>query len=231
MTESEWLTCPYVHELLDYKGEKRRSGRKLRLFAVACCRRGWEALIDLRSRRAVEAHEAYADGLIDKETLAAIASEAKGVPYNEAVHGSNRPSHASNNAAWAVAKFGVSLRVEDVAHDMGDAVDAWTTDPHAIYMDHGSGDESKVQANLFRDIFGNPFQTKTIDPAWLKWNNGTIPILAGAIYEEKAFDRLPILGDALEEAGCIDRDILDHCRGEGMHARGCWVVDAILGRR
>jgi hypothetical protein len=66
-------------------------------------------------------------------------------------------------------------------------------------------------------------------PEWLAWQNGTIPRLAEAIYAEEAFDRLPFLADALEEAGCTDTDILDHCRAGGVHFRGCWVVDLLRG--
>jgi hypothetical protein len=94
------------------------------------------------------------------------------------------------------------------------------------------------QAALLREIFGNPFRpAKMSDFAnalgfseWLVWNNGTIPRIAQAIYEDRAFDQMPILADALEEAGCSDEDILNHCRGEGPHVRGCWVLDLILGK-
>jgi hypothetical protein len=65
---------------------------------------------------------------------------------------------------------------------------------------------------------------------WLSWNNGTVANLAQTIYDERAFIRLPILGDALEEAGCSEAAMLAHCRGPGPHARGCWVVDLLLGR-
>jgi hypothetical protein len=67
-----------------------------------------------------------------------------------------------------------------------------------------------------------------IDPAWLTWNGGAVRNLARAIHEERAFDRLPILADALEEAGCDSEDVLDHCRETGMHVRGCWVVELLL---
>jgi hypothetical protein len=67
-----------------------------------------------------------------------------------------------------------------------------------------------------------------IDPLWLAWNDGTVVKLASDIYEERAFDRLPILADALEDAGCAHPDFLDHCRQPGEHARGCWPVDLVL---
>lgn len=81
---------------------------------------------------------------------------------------------------------------------------------------------------LVREIFGNPFRPVTLDPAWLAWNGGTVPALAQSIYDERAFDRMLILADALEDAGCHDADILAHCRGAGLHALGCWVVDLFL---
>jgi hypothetical protein len=65
----------------------------------------------------------------------------------------------------------------------------------------------------------------------LTWNVGTVFKLAQAIYDERAFDRLPIRADALEDPGCHDADILAHCRGSGDHVRGCWLVDLVLGRQ
>jgi hypothetical protein len=91
--------------------------------------------------------------------------------------------------------------------------------------------ELKHQADLLRCIFGPlPFRPVVIDPSWLTWNGGTIPKLAEAIYDERRFGDLPILADALEEAGCTDADTLAHCRSGGEHVRGCWVVDLLLGR-
>lgn len=81
--------------------------------------------------------------------------------------------------------------------------------------------------SLLRDVIGNPFRAVTVDPAWV---TTTTRGLAEGIYAERAFDRLPILADALEDAGCDNSDILSHCRGDGLHVRGCWVVDRILGK-
>jgi hypothetical protein len=86
------------------------------------------------------------------------------------------------------------------------------------------------QAPLIRDILGNPFRPITIDPVWTAWNDQTVPRIAQAIYADRTFDHLPILADALEDAGCSDADILAHCRGPGPHVRGCWVVDLLLGK-
>ena len=68
------------------------------------------------------------------------------------------------------------------------------------------------------------------DPSWLAWNGGTVFNLAQGIYDQRAFDSLPILADALEEAGCQDADILGHCRQPGPHVLGCWAVNLLLGK-
>jgi hypothetical protein len=82
--------------------------------------------------------------------------------------------------------------------------------------------ESEAQSLLLRRIFGNSFRpAPSLAPAVLAWNGGTVPKLAAAIYDERAFDRLPVLADALEDAGCADEAILGHCRRGGEHARGC----------
>jgi hypothetical protein len=81
--------------------------------------------------------------------------------------------------------------------------------------------------SLLHEIFGNPFRPVTVDPAWL---TPTVVSLAQAIYDEQAFDRLPILADALEDAGCTNADLLVHCRSQQEHARGCWAVDLVLGK-
>ncbi len=87
--------------------------------------------------------------------------------------------------------------------------------------------EGQRQCDSLRDIFGNPFQPVTADPAWL---TSTVVQLATGIYQERAFDRMPILADALQDAGCDNDDILNHCRSDGPHVRGCWVVDLLLGK-
>ncbi len=79
-------------------------------------------------------------------------------------------------------------------------------------------------------MFGNPFHPIILDPPWLSWNGGAISSQANAIYADSAYKNLPILADALEDAGCDNADILSHCRGPGPHVRGCWVLDLLLGK-
>jgi hypothetical protein len=83
------------------------------------------------------------------------------------------------------------------------------------------------QADLVRDVFGDPFRPAAIDPSW---RSDSVRRLAQMIYEERHWDDLPILADALEDAGCADAAVLAHCRGGGEHARGCWLVDRLAGQ-
>jgi hypothetical protein len=83
------------------------------------------------------------------------------------------------------------------------------------------------QAVRLRCLFGNPFQPIVLDP---KWVSSTVKQLATVIYDERQFSNMPILGDALEEAGCDNQDVLKHCRRQVEHCRGCFVVDLVLGR-
>jgi hypothetical protein len=84
--------------------------------------------------------------------------------------------------------------------------------------------------SVLRDLFGNPFRPVVVDPSWLAWNDGCVPKVARAIYDERRFADLPVLADALEEAGCTDAELLGHLRGPGPHVRGCWPLDALLGK-
>jgi hypothetical protein len=96
---------------------------------------------------------------------------------------------------------------------------------------------TRYQINSLRDLFGNPFRQVTIDPAWRTWNRGIVLRLAKLVYDERDLptgtldrSRLAVLADALEEAGCGNFDLLDHCRGPGSHFRGCWAVDLVLDK-
>ncbi len=88
--------------------------------------------------------------------------------------------------------------------------------------------EREAQSYLLRDVFGNPFRPVMLRSSWL---TSTVKDLSAAIYGDRAFDRLPLLADALEDADCTNADILAHCRGPGPHVRGCWVVDLLLGKK
>ncbi|WP_162670535.1 hypothetical protein [Gemmata massiliana] len=91
----------------------------------------------------------------------------------------------------------------------------------------GRASKSAEQVALVRDIFGNPFRPVAFSPSWL---TDTVLTLASQMYESREFGAMPILADALQDAGCDSAEVFDHCRGDGPHVRGCWVVDLVLGK-
>ncbi len=134
-----------------------------------------------------------------------------------------REARARVAAAADAVRYAASAtdRPVEPAHDIAAAV-------HWVRRAESGEDESQtaVSTTLLRDVFGNPVRPAMLSPAWL---TSTVVQLARGIYHDRAFDRLPILADALLDAGCDNADMLDHCRGEGPHVRGCWVVDLLLG--
>jgi hypothetical protein len=228
MMESDWLNATDPQAMLMFlRGSGRASDRKYRLAAAACCRRLWHASWDGAVRDAVEVAERFADGRATPEEMQAAGMSVAG-----------RGDMAGRAAgACAVVRDTDAYDFPDVAHYA--ASRAFDVAVEAATVSGGSYDqavasraaERAAQAALLRELFGPlPFREVRLDLAWLAWNGGTVQRLAEGIYAERAFDRLPVLGDALEEAGCTDADILNHCRQPGVHVRGCWVIDLLLGK-
>ena len=96
-----------------------------------------------------------------------------------------------------------------------------------ILQVHRTREDRAILCDIIRDIFGNPFRPVAFDPAWR--TEHTVG-MAAKMYDDREFAAMPILADALEEAGCEHADILAHCREPGVHVRGCWVVDHLLGK-
>jgi hypothetical protein len=215
---AEWETAG-VEALLRHVPE--RDGRKLRLFACACCRSIGPLLTDERCRLAVGVAESFANGTATREALAAAS-----VSVAAALVASLAP--ATRAAGWAVgwtalegSACGQAWAVKAARRGAAAAVEARDTRG-------AKAAERRKQADLFRCIFGNPFlPAPAFDPIWLGWEGGTVKRLAEAIRAERAFSRLAVLADALEEAGCRDPAILAHCR-RPHHALGCWVLAGLL---
>jgi hypothetical protein len=224
MTEAEWLACADPRPML----KARRGGlslRKLRLFACACARRIRALIPENRYRRLVEAAEAFADGALSADDLRAALHHAvygKRFRGRKAVYG----TPAVYAACWTANTRApvIERSAAEAAQAVGDA--AARSRSSRRWKEARAG-EHAAQAVMLRCVAGNPFRPVAIDPAWL---TSDVVALARGIYEERAFDRLPILADALQDAGCDNADVLDHCRGPGPHVRGCWVVDLILGQ-
>ncbi len=213
MTEKEWLGSDQPHTMLTYL-RRRGSNRKLRLYACGTCRRFWGLLRDKRSRRAVEVAEQYADGLASYAKLKAGQGLARAVWQELAVDHWDAP--------WGTPEFWARQTAAQAAAAAGR--EAWQA-AWAVADEHQGG-----HPDTLREVFGNPFRPVSLAPAWLAWEGGTVVKVAQAIYETRAFARLPVLADALEEAGCADGQLLEHLRGPGPHVRGCWALDLLLGR-
>jgi hypothetical protein len=239
MTEAEWLACQKPQKLLAFLGSKAGS-RKGRLFACACCRRVWHLLVDRRSRSAVEVNERFADGRANQRALARAQREAWDAFNNPRKDCEDVAKIELHDSAVRGALWGVMAALRQDPTPMSQSSEglipseAWVAACArgvGNWQWRGNPKERRAQSALLRDIFGNPFRPARIESSWLRWNDGTVPKIAQGIYDERVFDRMPILADALMDAGCDDESILSHCREPGPHVRGCWVVDLILGKQ
>jgi hypothetical protein len=228
MTEAEWLVCEDAKELcnslrteLDV-GRAKAGQRKLWLFGCASCRLVWEALPDQRSRAAVEYAEGLADGTADPTRLREVYDDA----YKAANERTVRRASRKLEAALAVCGL-VARGTPESATQAHTAMRRHMYNPADKYYRRWRG-ELRQLAHLLRDIFGNPFRPVTFHP---EWRTSTVVALANQMYESRDFSAMPILADALQDAGCDNEDILNHCRDpKATHVRGCWVVDLVLGK-
>jgi hypothetical protein len=249
MTEAEWLAARDPQPMLDAL-RRRAGGRKLRLFACACCRdvmpllvSRWPA-VDERLRHAVGACEQEAEEPGGPRPMwddywaccQDLRSVVTGRPWPE-VQAAARAVRSLldwwQSMAWSqvLTPRERAVRAACAARDVARAAAEAVKCVAGANGRAARAGERARQAHLVRDLFGNPFRpAPRVDPTWLAWNGGTVRKLAEGIYAERAFDRLPILADALEDAGCTDAALLSHCRSAGEHMRGCWPVDLLLGK-
>jgi hypothetical protein len=247
MTEQEWLQATDPQPLLEFLRGKP-SGRKLRLFAVASCYRAAHLLFpDRRAEAVLELIERYADGSTSREEVTAFQFRMLSLPEGR----ESQTLIESVPPWWRMMGLMMQGGVPNIAlltHRIVQEVRESANDRHAAL--HASpGDEIRAsrvawaaaemarsrehafQCDLLRCIFGNAFRPVALDPSWLTWHDGLLVSMAQRIYESRDFKDMPVLADALEEAGCTNPDILGHCRQQGaVHVRGCWVIDCLLAK-
>ncbi len=207
MTEAEWLASTSPVRLMDTRA---RPARKVRLAFCACLRDPavWPLLVSKSSRRAVDLAERFADHLTHAKAL--------------------RTVRASAHSAWA--RIGPMQRREYVAAELAYHVcrlDRMLLQESAGCLSHAISYGLTVPTAPIRDVFGNPFRPVAFSP---ELRTDTAVSLARGMYESRDFGAMPILADALQDAGCDNEDILNHCRQPGEHVRGCWVADLVLGK-
>jgi hypothetical protein len=238
MDEAAWRGCTDPQQQLRFLDGKA-SNRKLRMFMNACCRSFEHLLVGERSRRFLEASEQFVEGAVSAEELGDAALAARECSSEEFSHQVGgileyaaelvlQPAFDGPWSCLLLAIRAAHLVARAAVFGVG-APEEYSAETRAL-VDKSRIAELAAQCDLIREIMGNPFQIASVDPIWLEWNSAAVQKLAQSIYEERDFDPLPVLADALEEAGCTDPAILAHCRKPGEHVRGCWVVDLLLGK-
>jgi hypothetical protein len=209
----DWRACQLpslVMSYLAYRGH-RPSPRKSRLLACATCRLYWERLPHECCRRGVEVAERFADGEADERERQAAQADAV---LLASTLWRNMPTREAARWAYRVADT-LAVRM------------AFTT---ALFRLRSLTEPSPEECALLRDVIGDPFRPVPIRPHWLTWDVGRVVALARNFYQQRRFDLLPVLSDALEDAGCDSADLLSHLRGPGPHVPGCWALDLLLGK-
>ncbi len=255
MTEPQWLACDDPGTMLDVLG-KDASARKLRLFACACCRRTAELLPDATGRAAVAVAERFADGLASAKELTEANQRVRewvdlaGRAYSNAGDSPDRSWSAASASAFSFAEAEyaaalsvaeatvATLRVTGFGGSSARAAGCYAASVayrggaryrfvETIHQNAARADERKAQADIVRDLFSDQFRPVVPDHAWF---TSDVMALATNIYDNRAFEHMPILADAIQDAGCDSKDVLNHCRANMAHARGCWVIDLVLGK-
>jgi hypothetical protein len=224
MTETDWLHSTDAMRTLEAI-QDRGSPRKLRLFACACVFPVWHlvSMVDA-FRRVVQTSEAYADGQASEEELRDARMTA-GRVYEEMARKGLLGGRPIFHAGMAAQMTALNTLEDPMIPPWFPARQVLS---ELLRLERGA--VPNVQPHccaLARDIFGNPFRPVAFDPAW---RTPAVIAIAQAIYEQRHFEDMPTLADTLEEAGCDEQDLLNHCRVDTVHARGCWVLDLVLAK-
>jgi hypothetical protein len=233
MNRTEWQACQDPLLMLQAVRE-RASERKLRLFACACVRRRWDLLARhshvQRFADLVGEAEHFADqrdGAQQLRTRQELLRGAFSLATPSSLQELNLVASLHDPSPWNAANT-VLWRVEGLLR--AQAPDREVPSLGRKHIDEALiQEETLAQANLARDLLDDLFRPAPLRMAWVEDHLHLIG-LARTIYEDRSFNEMPVLADALEDAGCGDEDVLDHCRETQSHARGCWVLDAMLAR-
>jgi hypothetical protein len=224
MTEAEWLASTDLAALLTERTARLgKDKRRLRLFSIACCRQLGRWVHNERLWKCLDASERYADGKLKDAGLDHWTAEAnKSWTATEQSPQRIRNKPAVIRCHHAIAYTCLADRYGAYGRAAGIILGA--------SKEFGKPFVEEMRTlfpRLFRDIFRNPYRRVRFDPGW---RTAAVVGLAEAMYASREFDGMPVLADALEEAGCVEADVLAHCREAGPHARGCWVVDLARGQ-
>jgi hypothetical protein len=230
MNEVDWQAGLDPAAMLAYLDGKV-SDRKLRLFACACVRRYWHLLRYQVPRDTVALAERYAEGQVEEAELDPARQNAEmsamDAPFNEQYAYQAAAATLLDPAAEAARQACEHIRQQAVRDAANEAA---PFENEARINAEASRAECRGLGALLHEVFGNPFRPVTVDRSWLSVSGGAGAAILRVVDEESRFEELPYLGDALEDAGCRDDNLLRHLREPNGHVRGCWAVDLLLGR-
>jgi hypothetical protein len=235
--ESEWIAAAVPHRMIEHLRGKA-SERKMRLVLCASAWRLWHRHPHPRGRELLEGAERYADGEIGVEEIRRI--ETIGHEWAFLESGFDQlallrsllcdPRWGGSEARWWKSIQTALLFTLNFSASLAAREFFWAPQGEAK-RERAWDEEAAAQADLIREIIGNPFRPSPDPPqAVLRWNDRLVPRLARAIHDERRWGDLPLLADALLDAGCEDEALMGHCRRGGEHARGCFVLDTLLGK-
>src|SRR5262249_30776145 len=217
MTEEEWRRESSIEPLMS-AAFQHTSVRKVTLFACACCREVNREPAPEAVCKAIDITEQYRNGQVSRRTWRRAYQSVASARIELGQR------YGSNPVGWDW------YAVQAVCELFADAgylrIPRFLITARSLSPAKGKRLEACFCA-ILRDVFGNPFRLAAFAPAW---RTSTAVQLARQMYEAREFSAMPILADALQDAGCENAEILDHCRGSGPHVRGCWVVDLVLGK-
>jgi hypothetical protein len=221
VTEEEWLTPGDLNEHENFL-HARKSVRKLRLWSIACCRQLEPWIDEPKLFEALIRAEQFAEKELSDSTIA---------KWRRKVDQLERARTKDRGRTWtpqmAVYHY---VRTVCLESQYTGYSDNWRG---LVYPGQVFGQDlvrrgPQLAHTLLLDIFGNPFRPVAFDPAW---STDTAVALARQMYDSREFGAMPILADALQDAGCEDEQVLNHCRdATAPHVRGCWVCDLVLGK-
>lgn len=231
MTAARWRDCAKPEEMLWHVGAKQND-RVLRLFACACCRIVWPLIPTVTGRNAVVVSERFAEGQATAEELQAASQKARTAQSSGAWLAQWAAAEAAGTDAWQAAQWASAWSAEAAAEAAAGSAALGSARLSLHDLCAMTWHQTrKMQCDVLRDLFGNPFRSARFPTYALLWKSGRIVREAQAIYDSRHLQDLPALAKLLEEAGCDDAEILSHCRGGDGHVRGCWVLDGLLGHR
>jgi hypothetical protein len=237
--ENEWDATVEPFRLLDLLGDRLTPALAWRI-SIGYCRAQQHRITSARALEALELLESVAVGTVRSSRLATgpfqnVRDQSGGFDLvcEAALRGRQLQYLRHGLPSQALLKEGLRWLDMQTALAHASAI-AGSAPTDVVPPDHpwhrtfqrAYYEYVVVKAQVIRCVAGNPFRAPAFDPSW---RTSTVLALAEGIHADRAFDRLPILADALEDAGCDNHHVLDHCRRDWSHARGCWVVDLVLG--